>query len=517
MSSARPSVCYFYDGDVGNYYYGAGHPMKPHRIRMTHNLLLNYGLYRQMHIYRPHKATFEDMTKYHSDDYVKFLKQIRPENQAEHTKHMTRFNVGEDCPVFDGLYEFCQLSSGGSIAGAAKLNSQACDIAINWSGGLHHAKKSEASGFCYVNDIVLGILELLKRHQKVLYIDIDIHHGDGVEEAFYCTDRVMTVSFHKYGEYFPGTGDIEDVGAGDGKRYAVNFPLRDGIDDENYEKIFRPVLQHIMDWYDPGAVVLQCGADSLSGDRLGCFNMSLKGHGQCVEFMKSFNKPLLLLGGGGYTIRNVARCWTYETSLVLDTPVDDELPYNDYYEYFGPDFCLQINPTNMENMNSQEYLAKCLETLVENLRGIPRPGIQSAEMVDAADAGTQKEEGNPDERSSQAERDERVSKPEELDESDDETDDRKEERSYKTEAKAGDASAAKPEGAAAAVAAPAKEGAADEATPMEAEATRDAAKAGDAKDGDEVSIGAASAPADAGGSAKSADAKPADEAAAMEE
>lgn len=106
------------------------------------------------------------------------------------------------------MYEFCQLSAGGSVAAAVKLNKQSADICINWGGGLHHAKKSEASGFCYVNDIVLGILELLKYHQRVLYIDIDVHHGDGVEEAFYTTDRVMTVSFHKYGEYFPGTGDL---------------------------------------------------------------------------------------------------------------------------------------------------------------------------------------------------------------------------------------------------------------------------------------------------------------------
>lgn len=122
--------------------------------------------------------------------------------------HFVTVNVGEDCPVFDGLYEFCQLSAGGSVAAAVKLNKQASEICINWGGGLHHAKKSEASGFCYVNDIVLGILELLKYHQRVLYIDIDVHHGDGVEEAFYTTDRVMTVSFHKYGEYFPGTGDL---------------------------------------------------------------------------------------------------------------------------------------------------------------------------------------------------------------------------------------------------------------------------------------------------------------------
>lgn len=210
--------------------------------------------------------------------------------------------MGEDCPVFDGLYEFCQLSAGGSVAAAVKLNKQASEICINWGGGLHHAKKSEASGFCYVNDIVLGILELLKYHQRVLYIDIDVHHGDGVEEAFYTTDRVMTVSFHKYGEYFPGTGDLrvcadslftrpmnfstitcrngyllQDIGAGKGKYYAVNIPLRDGMDDESYESIFVPIITKVMETFQPSAVVLQCGADSLTGDRLGCFNLTVKG------------------------------------------------------------------------------------------------------------------------------------------------------------------------------------------------------------------------------------------------
>ena len=167
---------------------------------------------------------------------------------------MQRFNVGEDCPVFDGLFEFCQISAGGSIAGAVKLNRNHTgtfssdlaffihclkDVAVNWAGGLHHAKKSEASGFCYVNDIVLAILELLKHHQRVLYIDIDIHHGDGVEEAFYTTDRVMTVSFHKYGEYFPGTGDLKDIGAAKGKYYSLNFPLRDGMDDDSFINLFQ--------------------------------------------------------------------------------------------------------------------------------------------------------------------------------------------------------------------------------------------------------------------------------------
>ncbi|PWA15262.1 hypothetical protein CCH79_00008564, partial [Gambusia affinis] len=410
-------------GDVGNYYYGQGHPMKPHRIRMTHNLLLNYGLYRKMEIYRPHKASAEEMTKYHSDDYIKFLRSIRPDNMSEYSKQMQRFNVGEDCPVFDGLFEFCQLSTGGSVAGAVKLNKQQTDIAINWAGGLHHAKKSEASGFCYVNDIVLAILELLKYHQRVLYIDIDIHHGDGVEEAFYTTDRVMTVSFHKYGEYFPGTGDLRDIGAGKGKYYAVNYPLRDGIDDESYEAIFKPIMAKVMEMYQPSAVVLQCGADSLSGDRLGCFNLTIKGHAKCVEYIKSFNLPLLMLGGGGYTIRNVARCWTFETAVALDSSIPNELPYNDYFEYFGPDFKLHISPSNMTNQNTNEYLEKIKQRLFENLRMLPHaPGVQMQaipEDAPHADSGDEDEE-DPDKRVSIRAHDKRIACEEEFSDSEDE-------------------------------------------------------------------------------------------------
>lgn len=437
-TATKKRVCYYYDGDIGNYYYGQGHPMKPHRIRMAHNLILNYGLYRRMEIYRPHKATQEEMTKYHSDDYVRFLRSIRPDNMTEYNKQMQRFNVGEDCPVFDGLYEFCQLSTGGSVAGAVKLNKQQTDIAINWGGGLHHAKKSEASGFCYVNDIVLAILELLKYHQRVLYIDIDIHHGDGVEEAFYTTDRVMTCSFHKYGEYFPGTGDLRDIGAGKGKFYAVNFPLRDGIDDDAYESIFKPLISKVMEMYQPSAIVLQCGADSLSGDRLGCFNLTIKGHGKCVEFVKSYNIPLILVGGGGYTIRNVARCWTYETSVALDIDIPNELPYNDYFEYYGPDFKLHISPSNMSNSNSGEYLEKIKTRLFENLRMLPHaPGVQMAPIPeDAIDQESDEEDKlDPDERISIRASEKRIANDAEFSDSEDEGEGRRDQRSHKPKAK----------------------------------------------------------------------------------
>ncbi|KJE94400.1 histone deacetylase 2 [Capsaspora owczarzaki ATCC 30864] len=430
---SRRRVCYFYDADIGNYYYGQGHPMKPHRVRMTHNLLLNYGLYKKMDIYRPHKASFEEMTKFHSDEYIHFLKSINHEtSSSDHTRQMQRFNVGEDCPVFEGVFEYSQLSAGGSIGGAVKLNKGDTDIAINWGGGLHHAKKSEASGFCYVNDIVLSILELLKRHQRVLYIDIDVHHGDGVEEAFYTTDRVMTVSFHKYGEFFPGTGDLRDIGAGRGKHYALNFPLRDGIDDFSYQNVFQPIIRHVMEWYQPGAVVLQCGADSLAGDRLGCFNLSLLGHAECVEFVRSFNVPTLLLGGGGYTIRNVARCWTYETAVAIGTGIATALPFNDYFEYYSPDFKLEVTPSNMENLNTPEYLETIKNALIESLRHVQfAPGVQMQELRPVYDEDEDSDQEDPDERLPSRVSDKHVSYDDGMSDSEDEGDDRRNRQSYK--------------------------------------------------------------------------------------
>ena len=127
------------------------------------------------------------MTKYHDNNYVKYLHAVTNQPQVNWKKEANKFGINDsngDCPIFNGLFQFCQIYSGGSVAAANKLNHTNTNIAINWSGGLHHAHRSSASGFCYINDIVLAILELLKYHDRVLYIDIDIHHGDGVEEAF---------------------------------------------------------------------------------------------------------------------------------------------------------------------------------------------------------------------------------------------------------------------------------------------------------------------------------------------
>ncbi|CBX91288.1 histone deacetylase [Plenodomus lingam] len=433
-AKSTKKVAYFYDSDVGNYAYVAGHPMKPHRIRMAHSLIMNYGLYNKMEIYRAKPASKYEMTQFHTDEYIEFLHKVTPDNMDQFQREQSKYNVGDDCPVFDGLFEFCGISAGGTMEGAARLNRGKCDVAVNWAGGLHHAKKSEASGFCYVNDIVLGIIELLRYKQRVLYIDIDVHHGDGVEEAFYTTDRVMTVSFHKYGEYFPGTGELRDIGVGAGKNYAVNFPLRDGITDDTYRNIFEPVIEAVMTYYGPEAIVLQCGGDSLSGDRLGCFNLSMDGHANCVRFVKSFGVPVIVLGGGGYTMRNVARTWAYETGELVGERMSKLLPFNDYYEYFAPDYELDVRPSNMENANSHDYLHKIKSAVIENIRRTGRPSVEAFTPIvdplhlsrDMESEGEDEEDDldadmNPDKRVTQRQRDKQIEHDGELyDASDDE-------------------------------------------------------------------------------------------------
>lgn len=376
---SRKVVSYFYDPDVGNFHYGPGHPMKPHRLAVINSLILSYGLDKKMQIYRPYRASAHDMCRFHSDEYIEFLSRVTPQNIQGYTKYLSQFNVGDDCPVFEGLFDFCSMYTGASLDGATKLNNNCCDIAINWSGGLHHAKKFEASGFCYVNDIVIAILELLKYHARVMYIDIDVHHGDGVQEAFYLTDRVMTVSFHKFGNnFFPGTGDMYEIGAESGRYYTVNVPLKEGIDDTSYIQVFKPVIQYVMDFYRPTAILLQCGADSLNNDRLGCFSLSTKGHGECVKFVRDLNVPLLVVGGGGYTLRNVARCWTYETSLLVDEQISNELPYTKYLEYFAADLTLHPEvQTRQENANSKQYLEAITKHVYENLKMLQHsPSVQ---------------------------------------------------------------------------------------------------------------------------------------------
>ncbi|XP_040366985.1 histone deacetylase 9 isoform X2 [Rosa rugosa] len=235
----------------------------------------------------------------------------------------------------------------------------------------------------------------------------------------------MTVSFHKFGDlFFPGTGDVKEIGEREGKFYAINVPLKNGIDDTSFTRLFKTIISKVIETYQPGAIVLQCGADSLAGDRLGCFNLSIDGHAECVRFVKKFNIPLLVTGGGGYTKENVARCWTVETGVLLDSDLPNEIPENEYIKYFSPEFSLRIPNGHIENLNSKSYLSTIKMQVLENLRCIQHaPSVQLQEVPpDFYIPDFDEDEQNPDERVHQHTQDKHIQRDDEYYDGDNDND-----------------------------------------------------------------------------------------------
>lgn len=397
MGITRPkgyTVSFHTNPEMEKHHFGMTHPMKPWRLTLSKSLISAYGMSFAMDNYISRAATFEELASFHTTDYLDFLGSVAPEpvpRDVDNSGVDLKFNLGgSDCPLFEGLYDYCSMSAGGSLDAARKLCAKQSDIAIAWGGGLHHAKRAEASGFCYINDIVVAILQLLRHHPRVLYIDIDVHHGDGVEEAFYSTDRVMTVSFHKYdpNTFFPGTGGLHDNGPKNeqnpGAHHALNVPLNDGVTDEQYYDLFKTVINKCIETFRPSAICLQCGADSLAGDRLGRFNLQVQGHGACVEYVKGLGLPLLLVGGGGYTPRNVARAWAYETSIAIgaDKQIDHILPeHTPYREQFRQETLFptleQILGEPRANRNTAKKLQDIVQHVSEQLRFVSAaPSVQ---------------------------------------------------------------------------------------------------------------------------------------------
>ncbi|KAL1222117.1 Histone deacetylase 7 [Cardamine amara subsp. amara] len=383
-------VSYFYEPKIGEYFYGDDHQKTRERIRMTHTLILSYKLDRYIdEIKPPDFAAASDFEIYHSPEYVKFLSSVSPETitNPSVSQYFERFNIDLECdgPVYHNLFDYCRAYAGGSISAAAKLSRKEADIAINWAGGMSCVKNDKASGFGFVNDIVLAILELLKTFKRVLYIDIGYDHADGVEDAFYDTDRVMTVSFHKTGD----SGNIGDVGVQEGKYYSLNAPLKDGLNDASLRSLFVPVIQKAMEVYQPEVIVFQCGADSLAGDPHGTFNLTVKGHGDCVQYIRSFNVPLMLLGGRGSNLPNVVRCWCYETSVAVGEQLDNNLPDNDseYKHYFAPDYKLHVSPKIKQNLNTPIDIATIRDRLLmqlSNVRHAPSVQFQDTPLTSQA-------------------------------------------------------------------------------------------------------------------------------------
>lgn len=379
------NVTFHTNPEMEKHHFGQTHPMKPWRLTLSKSLIMSYGMPFAMDSYICRAATYEELSDYHAEDYLEFLATVQPEavpRDVDNPYPELQFNMGgSDCPLFEGLYDYCSMSAGGSLDAARKVCNREADIAISWGGGLHHAKKAEASGFCYINDIVLAILQLLRCYPRVLYVDIDVHHGDGVEEAFFSTDRVMTCSFHKYDPqtFFPGTGALDDNGPKNehnpGAHHAINVPLNDGITDEQYGMLFRSVIGAVVEKFRPSAIAMQCGADSLAGDRLGRFNLQVQGHGQCVTYIKSLGLPMILFGGGGYTPRNVARAWSWETAIALqcDDRIDPIIPmHTPWRDHFRQQELLptleQIVGERRPNKNPPKRIQDIIQHVHDQLR-----------------------------------------------------------------------------------------------------------------------------------------------------
>ena len=272
----------------------------------------------------PEPATRKELEIFHSADYLDVLELAND----------GRFNVGwltmglgtGDCPVFEGVNEYGVLSTGATLTGAKEILSGDAQIAFNPSGGLHHAMAGRASGFCYINDVALGCLYLANNGRKVLYLDVDVHHGDGVQAACYDRDDVMTVSLHQTGQtLFPGTGFEDEIGKNAGRGYSVNVPLPPGTYDEIYINAFKNVVLPLIESYKPDVFVCQLGADGLLGDPLASFCLTNNAYVEVISELLKFDRPILATGGGGYNIENTVRAWSRAWATLCGDAKADEL------------------------------------------------------------------------------------------------------------------------------------------------------------------------------------------------
>ena len=332
-------AAFLYSDDFARFSYGSGHPLKPFRLKLTFELIKACGLLapadpRQI---EPSPAHIEDLLPFHSREYLEVLQAA---NNGEAAAGAEAFGLGYgDNPVFPGMLDWSLLVAGASLRAADLVESGEAGIAFNIAGGLHHALAARASGFCYVNDPVLAIMQLVKRGRKVAYIDIDAHHGDGVQEAFYGTDSVLTISLHETGRMlFPGTGFEQETGEGAGSGYSVNVPLPPETDDELFVHAFTEVVPPLVEWFRPDVIVSQLGVDTFLSDPLAHLNVTTNGFCRMVAMMRSLAPKWVALGGGGYDVTNVARAWTLAWAIMTDANAPEEIPGAFLERYAGAGF-----------------------------------------------------------------------------------------------------------------------------------------------------------------------------------
>lgn len=333
MISSRTAL--IYSSLFGSFSYGDDHPFKLQRNRLAYDLMDAYGLLDLSGMVTRNCLPVDDalVLTFHDPEYIARLKEF---SASDEPRADFRFGLGDaDCPVFKGLYDCAALGAGATLE-AVRMVEEGFDAVFNLAGGWHHAHRAKASGFSYINDAVLAINWLLARGRRVLYLDIDAHHGDGVQEAFYDTDQVLTISLHESGIYFfPGTGFESEIGVGKGTGYSVNVPLLAHTDDAIYIRAFDEIVYPLMQAYKPDIIVAQIGADTFRTDPLTRLEITTHSYGDIMRKIRGLKIPLVALGGGGYDMMNTARAWTLAWAIMNGVELNPRLP---------PPFIAKIEP-----------------------------------------------------------------------------------------------------------------------------------------------------------------------------
>lgn len=330
-------VSLIFTEDYQKYNFGKNHPLRPLRLKLTYSLIgkLNLLEHERLVIVKPRIATQEEIEQVHSPKYVSIVKKLSV-NPEDRSIQPYSYGLGSgDNPIFEGMYEASALVCGASITAADNVwNNQEIKVAFNPAGGLHHAMKEKASGFCIFNDIGVAIAHLKKldKNIRIAYLDIDCHHGDGVQRLFYDDPNVLTISYHQDGRtLFPGTGSIDEIGEGEGKGFSINFPLIPGTNNKNFLNLFRKTAPKILETYAPDILITQLGVDTYFNDPLTQMGFSLSIYRNIAQTLKTSAREYcqdkwLAIGGGGYLMTVVPRAWAIFLAKMLDVELKNELP-----------------------------------------------------------------------------------------------------------------------------------------------------------------------------------------------
>ncbi|MCI0394437.1 MAG: acetoin utilization protein AcuC [Chloroflexi bacterium] len=316
--------------------HGPDHPLKPERLQRTHELLEEYGAFTtpNVRLVAPRPATDEELALFHKEEYIDAVHRL---SEGDPTVPARRYGFGPgDNPVFAGMYDSERLKAGAALQAAELLVNEECDVAFSYSGGLHHAGPDFASGFCIFGDIAVAIHWLLRQGLRVAYVDIDVHHGDGVQNAFYDTDQVLTISLHQDPRsLFPGTGYVHEIGAGRGQGYSVNVPLPPYTGEDSYLWAFRQVVPPLLERFAADVVVTQLGVDTHVRDPLASLALTTAGHEALFQALAELGPSWLALGGGGYDISVVPRSWTLAFGVMAGQTFPEDLPPGYQARYGG--------------------------------------------------------------------------------------------------------------------------------------------------------------------------------------